>query len=171
MEKRTCKFCGGEITDYECRVKSFCSRECFYESMKRRTIVKCDQCGRNKFIRPCENVHKNFFCSPKCRTDWRKGKESPNKGRKFPNQSGEKNCNWKGENVSYVPLHKWVRKLLGDPKFCKSCNKKGEKAGTKKFPRWNIEWANIDHKYRRNLSDYIPLCKRCHWKHDVAIVT
>jgi len=50
----------------------------------------------------------------------------------------------------------------GKAKFCENCGKIGEKVGD----RWNIDWANIDHKYRRVLEDYIGLCKKCHRKYD-----
>ena len=32
---------------------------------------------------------------------------------------------------------------------------------------WSIHWANIDHKYRRNLDDWIGLCAKCHRRYDI----
>ena len=29
-----------------------------------------------------------------------------------------------------------------------------------------FEWANIDHKYRRVLEDFIRMCTSCHRKYD-----
>lgn len=29
-----------------------------------------------------------------------------------------------------------------------------------------IHWANINHKYRRILKDYIALCAKCHGEYD-----
>lgn len=66
----------------------------------------------------------------------------------------EKHYCWKGEKVGYRALHNWVKKYKGEPKICKHCGKPAK------------HWANIDHKYRRNLSDYIPLCVSCHKKYD-----
>lgn len=64
---------------------------------------------------------------------------------------------WKGENVSNVGLHQWVRRWKGAPRLCEMCGT----TTAKKF-----EWANIDHKYRRILDDFIRLCTSCHRKYD-----
>ena len=34
---------------------------------------------------------------------------------------GSRNPAWKGDNVSYSKLHKWVRKYLPIPEFCEVC--------------------------------------------------
>lgn len=65
---------------------------------------------------------------------------------------------WKGENVSNVGLHRWVRYWKGIPKKCQKC-------GTTKAKKF--EWANIDHKYRRILKDYVRMCTSCHRNHDI----
>jgi hypothetical protein len=75
--------------------------------------------------------------------------------------SGIKSVNWKGEIAVYGTKHSWVRRLKGKPNTCERCGKTildGKK----------IHWANIDHKYRRNLDDYIRLCETCHAEYDVA---
>jgi hypothetical protein len=72
-------------------------------------------------------------------------------------QSGEGNPMWKGENVSYAGLHMWVRKCLGNPKYCEHC-------GTTKKRMYH--WSNVSGKYRRDLSDWIRLCVPCHSKFD-----
>ena len=98
------------------------------------------------------------------------GKPSWNKGLKFPTLSGKNHFAWKGDSVSYASLHKWVKRELGRPTRCSNVNCK--------YPRRNAlgklmkqpqryEWANIDHKYRRKLSDYISLCASCHRKMDI----
>jgi hypothetical protein len=71
----------------------------------------------------------------------------------------EKSWYWKGNNVGYVALHMWVKKHLGNPKKCEHCGKKNLR------PR-QYNWANIDHKYRRKLEDWIRLCVKCHRKYD-----
>lgn len=71
----------------------------------------------------------------------------------------EKNLNWKGDFAGYVAIHNWVRKHKGRPNRCEHCGK--IELNTKK-----IHWANIDHKYRRVLDDYIRLCASCHEKYD-----
>jgi hypothetical protein len=65
---------------------------------------------------------------------------------------------WKGEKVSYVGLHQWVRRKKGAPKKCEFCRT----TKAKKF-----EWANIDHRYRRDIEDYIRLCTSCHRFYDL----
>lgn len=79
----------------------------------------------------------------------------------FRNQKGSKNSNWRGNNVGYSGLHKWVRKTLGYAQKCYQCEKVGMYSGQIKM-RWNIEWANISRRYKRLNSDWIPLCRRCH---------
>lgn len=65
---------------------------------------------------------------------------------------------WKGDKVSYSGLHQWLNRQLGKPKKCEEC-------GT--IEKRKYEWANIDHKYRRNLEDYIRMCTSCHRKYDM----
>ena len=78
------------------------------------------------------------------------------------NQS-DNSPNWKGEDASYSAKHSWITRRKGSPEQCLHCGSVGKKIQN----RWNIDWANIDHKYRRNLGDYIPLCKQCHTKYDL----
>ena len=64
---------------------------------------------------------------------------------------------WKGDNVSYSGLHKWVARKLGKPKRCDKC-------GDVNANRYN--WSNISGKYLRDLSDWWRLCCKCHWSYD-----
>lgn len=72
---------------------------------------------------------------------------------------GKDNHEWQGDNVSYRCLHGWVQKWKGKAIYCQNCGKQWDK------PR-SIQWANIDHKYRRVLEDYISLCIKCHANYD-----
>jgi len=76
----------------------------------------------------------------------------------FNNFKGKESPYWKGDNASYVTQHKWVYDNKGRPKVCEHC---GITCEEKK-----LNWANIDHEYRRNVDDYISLCIFCHRKHD-----
>jgi hypothetical protein len=78
------------------------------------------------------------------KTEFKKGKNRENK-----------NNRWVKENPSYATIHKWVLFRNGKAEMCLLC-------GSMK----NVDWANIDHKYRRNLSDFISLCRSCHRKFD-----
>jgi hypothetical protein len=81
------------------------------------------------------------------------------KGNNFGNkETGEKNANWKGNKVKYRALHQWVQKWKGSPKYCEDC-------GTIDLNK-TYDWANVDHKYRRVLEDYIRMCRGCHRKYD-----
>jgi hypothetical protein len=99
-------------------------------------------------------------CSP-----WNKGLVGYNAKEKNPNWKGKvalrgsKNPNWKGENVGKEALHTWVYRSLGKPKCCSQCGK---------ITKW-IDWANVDHRYKRNLDDFIALCRSCHRKHDYQL--
>lgn len=92
--------------------------------------------------------------SPK--TEFKKGQAPWNKGKKMPEKTNEGNSNWKGDNVGYHGLHRWIHRHKGKPKICETC-------GSTK----NLQWANKDHKYRRELSDYISLCSSCHKQFDL----
>ena len=69
----------------------------------------------------------------------------------------KKKLSWKGGSVGYGQLHRWIDLKLGKPKFCDQCK------STKKK---KYEWANIDHKYKRNLKDWKRLCTSCHRNYD-----
>lgn len=70
---------------------------------------------------------------------------------------GEDHHGWKGENAGYNSIHRWVDREKGSPKKCEHCGTESAKA---------YDWANIDHKYKRNLDDYIRLCRSCHRRYD-----
>ena len=72
-------------------------------------------------------------------------------------KEGSQHVNWKGDKVSYPALHTWITKYKGSPQRCEIC-------GTNEPRRY--EWANKDHKYQRNLDDFIRLCAKCHRKYD-----
>ena len=70
----------------------------------------------------------------------------------------EKNNQWKGDNAGIQAIHNWVKRYKVKPNYCEHC-------GTTSSKR--LEWANKDHKYRRNLDDFICLCTSCHTKYDI----
>jgi|SRR3990167_1162781 len=67
----------------------------------------------------------------------------------------EKNPNWKGDNVSYWGLHKWIYTHKGKAIICSKCN--SIKA---------VQWANKSHEYKRDLDDWFALCRKCHHAYD-----
>ena len=73
---------------------------------------------------------------------------------------GEKNGIWKGDDVGYDGIHSWVERWKGKTDICEKCGVTG-------LTGHQIHWANIDHKYRRVLDDYIRLCALCHRRYDI----
>lgn len=67
----------------------------------------------------------------------------------------EQTSNWKGNQVGYGALHQWVYRHLGKADKCTMC-------GSKK----NIQWANKSQEYRRDLTDWLKLCRSCHFAYD-----
>lgn len=66
---------------------------------------------------------------------------------------------WKGEQVSYGVLHKWVQQQLGKPNICTNC-------GSIKAKRY--EWSNISGEYHRDINDWQRMCAACHKIYDNA---
>ena len=129
-----------------------------------RRIKKCLDCGKSIL----ETSKRCQSCAQKERFTrngaWNKGKkrwwESPMQWVKGePRLAGEKNYLWKGEKVSYVGLHQWVTRWKGKPCKCELCR-------TNELKKRGYDWANIDGEYKRDLDDYIRLCKSCHKKYD-----
>lgn len=78
-------------------------------------------------------------------------------------QIGEKNSQWKGDNVGYKSLHQWVYRWLSkNPKQCSNCGI----LGVKNYSKWSIHWANKSGKYLRKTTDWIALCVKCHKEYD-----
>ncbi len=80
-------------------------------------------------------------------------------GIKPPIFKREKSSNWKGDNVKYRGLHHWIEQQLGKPYNCEHC-------GREDLPHRHYHWANVSKKYKRDLSDWIRLCAKCHAKFD-----
>ena len=68
---------------------------------------------------------------------------------------GEKNWNWKGDKVSYRPLHQWIEHHKPKPEVCEICGKSGR-----------IELSCKDHNYNRHIDNYQYLCCKCHRQYD-----
>lgn len=73
--------------------------------------------------------------------------------------TGKKHWQWKGARAGYVPIHSWVVRQLGRPDKCEQCGKIGY--------GHQMHWANLDHAYKRNLTDWVRLCAKCHMKYDL----
>jgi hypothetical protein len=71
----------------------------------------------------------------------------------------EKHPQWKGNDVGYGALHKWISKNKPKPELCEECNKKKL-----------LELANISGEYKRDINDYRWLCRKCHMISDDRII-
>lgn len=143
----------------------------------------CQTC-KKLFYKPKFRSKRDFkerakFCSVKCRAKFQEGnsgywlgKKRPNfkasstfkrgrtpwnKGIKCLQITGEKHPFWKGEDVSYINLHTWVRRHKGKASEykCIDCKKMAN------------QWSNIDGKYKRELDNFQPRCRSCHKKYDL----
>lgn len=83
------------------------------------------------------NTKSQLFCSRSC------------------SKTGKFNPYWKGDKVGYSGLHEWIRKRLIKPNSCQFCGKNKP-----------LDLANISQKYKRELTDWIWLCKKCHFYQD-----
>lgn len=122
-------------------------------------IVNCLICSKHFNIRPCRVKRGHGkYCSIICFAISKKGKPTWNKGlkgfRKGEN-ANEKNGMWKGNNVKHKALHSWVKRRLPKPTLCESCDISAP-----------YDLANISQEYKRNLSDWEWLCRRCHMLKD-----
>ena len=150
IEVKTCFQCKNE---YEYRLghagEKFCSRSCWKESfVKNYKIDKCQNCGKRFKYRIFKSSKQRKYCSIKCRKS------------SSPNQKDQNNHNWKGDRAGYVAIHTWINRKLGKPDICEHCKSDNLFA-------YKIQWANKDHKYKRNLKDWIRLCSRCHKRYDL----
>lgn len=170
--KLICQICEKEFEVCPCHKNAkFCSKKCFFESKKgyKQTEEHKQKIGkalkghkvteetRRKIIE-ANTGRKHSKEARKNMSEAHKGKPSWNKGIKCPQTSGENNYLWKGENCCYITLHSWVVRHKGKPKICEHC---GATCKERK-----LCYANIDHKYRRDLDDFISLCYSCHRKYD-----
>jgi len=143
-------------------------------------IKNCKVCRSPFKTYPCrltgKGGHKALFCSKSCANKYNQnGKETrfKNGSTAWKNRfthSGNNHFAWKGKKVSYTGIHQWVVREKGHPETCEHCGATGKyvfyfKMG-KEEKRWNIDWANIDHEYNRNINDFTGLCKSCHRAYD-----
>jgi len=78
------------------------------------------------------------------------GEKNPMYGRR-----GDKSHMWKGDNVGYPGVHKWIREHLPKPDLCDICHEKKK-----------LDAANISGKYLRDFTDWHYICRKCHFISD-----
>ena len=61
---------------------------------------------------------------------------------------------WRNGNKNeYTKIHQWVRRRLGSPMICSKCGTKESKI---------YHWANLSGLYKKDSTDWIRLCPKCH---------
>ena len=71
---------------------------------------------------------------------------------------GSKNPRWTGDNVSYTGIHLWGNRNIIKPELCNMCKKSAP-----------YDLANISQEYKRDVSDWEWLCRKCHMIKDGRI--
>lgn len=148
--------------EYFLNKKKYCSKSCSSLAKIGRSVNK----GRvysEEQRRQMSERSKGQRHSPD--TEFKKGNPGHWLGKKRGNMMDEQHPNYKGEKVSYSGLHKWVTDRLGKPRHCAYCQD-----DTKKGDRM-YQWANISHSYKRELSDWIRLCAKCHKAYDMGKIS
>lgn len=102
--------------------------------------------------------------SHKGQKPWNTGKKRAPFSQEWKDKIGkaskwENNGTWKGDKVGYQALHCWIHKWYGKADKCqnKLCSYKNPK---------RYHWANLDHKYTRDIKTWAKLCCSCHYYYD-----
>ena len=154
MISKKCPICGKNYETYR-EDSIYCSKECYNKA----TILK------NKICPVCKNEFKpgnskQIYCNLDCYSKSEKLKEEARNSHLIKN-----NGQWKGnlgnvkEEVGLSALHEWIRRYKPHTGFCEVC-KKPESEKT------IIDAANISGEYKRDINDFIWLCRSCHAKFD-----
>jgi len=77
------------------------------------------------------------------------------------NQFGDANHAWKGNAAGKQAFHRRLYARHGKPSDCQVC-------GTSD-PGKSYDYANLTGRYE-DLTDYMPMCRSCHWKYDKKIL-
>lgn len=150
-----CDNCGKDILrkDFKChshKKTHFCDRKCLSEYRRFGKEIACNNCGKMKYFRnSLIKKQKYFFCSKNCYN-----KHAKIIGKKVSIKN-ENHWNWKGKDVKYGGVHRWIKRHKEKSQTCEHCNKKRK-----------LDLANISDKYKRDIDDYLWLCRSCHEKYD-----
>jgi hypothetical protein len=157
---KTC-VCGNTFKVSAYRLKQgrgkFCSNKCKYENMSRPSGLKYNIVKENsgwiqkgERLSPETEFKKGEIAYPE--NQWKLGQRiSP--ATEF--QKGNIPHNFKGGKVGYNALHSWVRRYKGKATCCEKCQSTS-----------NVQWANKSWEYKRDLDDWLELCRKCHIEYD-----
>ena len=136
-----CLKCHKEFRTYPSRIRTGFGKFCSY---------KCSNYGKtpNDYLTESQKKERDKKRVLTIKTDIVRKKISLSR-------IAENNPNWKGDNVGLTALHQWVKKRLVRSKYCKDCK-----------VALAVDLANISQEYKRDLSDWEWLCRKCHMKKD-----
>lgn len=150
----TCNQCGESFTSYN-KNPQFCSHECKVESqcapvdIERIRILYAAGKTQQEIAASLGVSQKAVFGAMR-----RHGIKARVAAKR--DQWGSANHMWKGDGASKCALHRRLYSRYGKPKKCEVCGTESAK---------NYDYANLSGEYEA-LSDYIPMCRSCHWKFD-----
>ncbi len=121
--------------------------------MTSKALFRC-KCG-NEFIGYISRHRK--FCSNPCQRRYRIRVTGYKSLKGSLSKLGSKNPMWEKvkDGSGYSALHTYIRRRLVKPKNCQHCGKEKK-----------LDLANKSQKYKRDLSDWLWLCKSCHCAYD-----
>uniref|UniRef100_A0A6M3MAW5 Nuclease associated modular domain-containing protein n=1 Tax=viral metagenome TaxID=1070528 RepID=A0A6M3MAW5_9ZZZZ len=150
--------------------KKYCSKECFYKYRKRPSglfynIVRNNKGWFKKGNIPWIQGKKGII---KVNSGSFKKGEHRGQDTEFRREDvlGEKNNQWKGDNVGYYGIHTWLQNRYGKANRCEN-----KENNILDFPclekSSNYDWALIKEKrYERKRKNFMMLCHSCHLKYD-----
>ena len=98
---------------------------------------------------------------PNGRLGTKHSEETKRKIASAPALNGAGRYNWQGDDVGYAGLHNWIRRKLGTPKICNYCSEVHNRC----------HWHNLSKEYKRDLTDWVRLCPKCHAKAEMEYGT
>src|ERR1035437_560814 len=117
----------------------------------------------NEGLKLSESHRGKLSESQKDQIAWNKGKKLTAKkkiNQVIPRPKyGIENPEWRGDDVGYDALHRWVSRKLGKPKYCEHCK-------NTRLRHRQYHWANISKTYKRDVTDWKRLCVKCHASFD-----
>jgi len=171
-----CTVCGDtyekplHMSRLQFKERKYCSQACYRSTRRSGDYTELPTTKDCLYCKGEYNKHANYsfrqwkqskYCSQSCAMKYKTqvlGVGSSTAFVKGENLN-EKHPLWKGEDAHIKAKHSWVKRHKGKAQQCSVCEKTNE--------YHTIDWANIDHNYRRVLEDYVPMCRSCHRHYDI----
>ena len=123
--------------------------------------LKCHYC-KNMYLVTPNRKEVSKYCSVVCRStdkEYLKLLSNSQKGKPRPQTTGKLNGMWKEGKKGYEAVHVWVGKHFECLGCCEHCGISKDKV--------RLIWANVNHKYSTERSDWLRLCDKCHTSYDI----